>query len=96
VAENLSLIAVCDHLALLFRGKLEHEIGWKTAEVAADLLIQAGRGHAVDLRQVRVAHGPQPAQKQNASVEATPADKCNAVAHAPAFRPEVIAICDHL
>lgn len=43
---------VCDHLGLLGRVELEHEIRWKAPRIAFDGLIQGLGGHAVEFGQV--------------------------------------------
>lgn len=54
--ESSEVVAICDHLIFLRRIELEHEVLWKSHGVAADLLVQALGGYAVDGGQIGVEH----------------------------------------
>ena len=48
------VVAICDHLRLLFFGQLKHEIRRESRPIALDLLIQALGGDAIRLSQIRI------------------------------------------
>lgn len=52
------VVAICDHLGLLGRGQLKHEVDGKPLPVALDLLVEPLGRDAVKAGQVHVNHHP--------------------------------------
>lgn len=67
--ENFSLsgvVAVCDHLGLLFGCQLEQKVAGEAVAIALDLLVEPLGGHAVERGQVDIDCHAQPAHGADA------------------------------
>ena len=52
---------------LLFISQLEHEVGWKSFDVALDLLVESFCGNSVECGQVRVEHDAMASNQEDVS-----------------------------
>lgn len=63
------VVAICDHISLLVRGKLKYEVGGESLSVALRLFVEALGRHAVDGGEVGVQYNFLSSNAENERIE---------------------------